>query len=156
MTAPCACVDRCAEPISKALRSITSLQASAFGSSRATRSIQSDIRTICRPVFTIHNLNYGADLIGRAMQACAVSTTVSPTYAQEISGTPAVAPNLGKMFGVRNGIDMDIWDPSGDRFLPVPFDHTNFDEGKVWLRSARATSLSVNARASSLYVNAAH
>lgn len=35
------------------------------------------------PVFTIHNLNYGADLIGRAVAASAVATTVSPTYATE-------------------------------------------------------------------------
>ena len=35
------------------------------------------------PVFTIHNLNYGADLIGRAVAASAVATTVSPTYAAE-------------------------------------------------------------------------
>ena len=37
-----------------------------------------------RSVFTIHNLNYGADLIGRAMAASAVGTTVSPTYAAEV------------------------------------------------------------------------
>jgi glycosyltransferase involved in cell wall biosynthesis len=85
----------------------------------------------CRAVFTIHNLNYGADLIGRAMQAAAVATTVSPTYAQEISGNPAVAPALDKMFGVRNGIDMDIWDPSMDPYLPVNYSTSNFEEGKV-------------------------
>lgn len=36
-------------------------------------------------VFTIHNLNYGADLVGRAMAAAEVATTVSPTYAREVS-----------------------------------------------------------------------
>ena len=86
---------------------------------------------MCRSVFTIHNLNYGADLIGRAMGAAAVATTVSPTYAAEIAGAPAIAPNLSKMFGVRNGIDMDIWDPSIDPFLPTAFDTSNFDEGKA-------------------------
>lgn len=35
-------------------------------------------------VFTIHNLNYGADLVGRAMGSCEVATTVSPTYAREV------------------------------------------------------------------------
>jgi starch synthase len=39
-----------------------------------------------RCVFTIHNLNYGADLVGRAMAACDVATTVSPTYAREVCG----------------------------------------------------------------------
>ena len=38
-----------------------------------------------KAVFTIHNLNYGQDLIGRAMQASSVATTVSPTYATEVS-----------------------------------------------------------------------
>lgn len=37
-----------------------------------------------KAVFTIHNLNYGADLVGRAMQAAEVATTVSPTYAREV------------------------------------------------------------------------
>lgn len=37
-----------------------------------------------RSVFTIHNLNYGADLIGRAMAAASACTTVSPTYANEV------------------------------------------------------------------------
>jgi len=35
-------------------------------------------------VFTIHNLSYGADLVGRAMASCEVATTVSPTYAREV------------------------------------------------------------------------
>jgi hypothetical protein len=85
----------------------------------------------CRPVFTIHNLNYGADLIGKAMESSAVATTVSPTYAMEIAGHAAVSPHLGKLFGVRNGIDMDIWDPSCDTFLPVKYSMSNFHEGKV-------------------------
>ena len=37
-----------------------------------------------KSVFTIHNLNYGADLIGRAMKSSAIGTTVSPTYAAEV------------------------------------------------------------------------
>ena len=65
------------------------------------------------------------------MERCAVATTVSPTYAAEIAGNPAIAPHLGKMFGVRNGVDMDIWDPSMDRYLPVPYDAATFDEGKA-------------------------
>ena len=42
----------------------------------------------CASVFTIHNLNYGADLIGRAMGAAAACTTVSPTYAAEVRPPP--------------------------------------------------------------------
>lgn len=43
-----------------------------------------DLGGATKAVFTIHNLNYGADLIGRAMGAAAACTTVSPTYAAEV------------------------------------------------------------------------
>ena len=42
----------------------------------------------CKSIFTIHNLNYGADLIGRAMAVAAAGTTVSPTYAAEVGCRP--------------------------------------------------------------------
>lgn len=32
----------------------------------------------------------------QAMAACEVATTVSPTYAQEVSGHPAIAPHHGE------------------------------------------------------------
>ena len=38
-----------------------------------------------RGVFTIHNMEFGVDQIGRAMAAASVATTVSPTYAAEVS-----------------------------------------------------------------------
>ncbi|MEW5313650.1 MAG: hypothetical protein WDW38_005201 [Sanguina aurantia] len=87
-------------------------------------------RGSARAVFTIHNLSYGGDLIGRAMQSCDVATTVSQTYAREIAGNPAIAPNLSKLYGVRNGIDVDIWDPSSDVALPVRYGVENVAEGK--------------------------
>ncbi len=36
----------------------------------------------------------------------------------QVSGHPAIAPHMAKFYGIRNGIDQDIWDPSEDRFLP--------------------------------------
>ena len=29
-----------------------------------------------------------------------------------------MAPHMTKFYGIRNGIDQDIWDPLEDRFLP--------------------------------------
>ncbi|CAI5975249.1 unnamed protein product, partial [Closterium sp. NIES-64] len=72
-----------------------------------------------RTVFTIHNLEFGQDMIGRAMAACDMATTVSPTYAAEVSGHAAVAAHRAKFHGILNGIDPDLWDPMGDPFLPV-------------------------------------
>jgi len=81
--------------------------------------------------FTIHNLNYGADLIGGAMGACDVATTVSPTYAQEVSGHPAIAPYHEKFYGIRNGIDPDIWNPADDKFLPRGYTVDDMVQGKA-------------------------
>jgi starch synthase len=59
-------------------------------------------------------------------------TTVSPTYAGEIQ-----RPEYGEGFdgimrarrhalvGILNGIDVDEWNPTRDRFLPAPFDAEN-------------------------------
>ncbi|KAK9832645.1 hypothetical protein WJX81_006656 [Elliptochloris bilobata] len=97
------------------------------------------------PVFTIHNLNYGADLIGRAMAASAVATTVSPTYAAEVSGHPAIAPHMSKFFGIRNGIDHDIWDPTEDRFLPRNYGVEDASEGKAAAKAELRRRMSLGA-----------
>jgi len=87
-------------------------------------------------VFTIHNLNYGADLIGEAAFYSQRFTTVSPSYAWEIGGNPAVASNSAKLVGVRNGIDVDIWNPETDQFVPVQYTHATCEAGKSAAREA--------------------
>ena len=87
-------------------------------------------------VFTIHNMDFGADLISGAVQHAEVSTTVSPTYAVEISGHSGISPHLHKFYGIRNGIDVDIWDPSSDVMLPVNYSTGNFVEGKAAAKKA--------------------
>jgi starch synthase len=42
-------------------------------------------------VFTIHNMNYGQKKIAEAAEWCQKFTTVSPTYAFEVGGHPAIA-----------------------------------------------------------------
>ncbi|KAK6124494.1 hypothetical protein DH2020_041775 [Rehmannia glutinosa] len=89
-----------------------------------------------RVVFTIHNLEFGAALIGKAMAFSDKATTVSPTYSQEVSGNPAIAPHLYKFHGILNGIDPDIWDPYNDKFIPVPYTSENVVEGKTAAKEA--------------------
>lgn len=53
------------------------------------------------------------------MYAAASSYMVSrDAVCAQVSGHPAVAPHMTKFYGIRNGIDQDIWDPLEDRFLP--------------------------------------
>lgn len=89
-----------------------------------------------RCVFTIHNLEFGAAKIGEAMYASQVATTVSPSYAGEVSGHPAVSGQLAKFHGVVNGIDPEIWGPEEDMFLPVNYDAEHCTEGKAAARQA--------------------
>lgn len=83
-----------------------------------------------RIVFTIHNLEFGAALIGKAMAHAHKATTVSYTYAQEVSGHPAIAAHQYKFHGILNGIDPDIWDPYTDPFIPMAYTKENVVEGK--------------------------
>jgi len=87
-------------------------------------------------VFTIHNMNYGQQKIGQASFHAQLTTTVSPSYASEVSGHPAVSQNLHKFYGVRNGIDPDLWGPETDQFLPLNYTADTHEEGKRRARQA--------------------
>lgn len=97
-----------------------------------------------RVVFTIHNLNYGQVKIGEAAHYSQRFTTVSPTYAFEVGGHAAIGPSVGKFVGIRNGIDVEIWDPEDDQFLPMNFNSTNLEEGKKAARQELANRIGIN------------
>lgn len=80
--------------------------------------------------FTIHNMNYGQAKLGEAAFHSQMTTTVSPSYAGEVSGHPAVSGNLHKFHGVRNGIDPEIWNPATDNFIPMKYDADTVVKGK--------------------------
>ncbi|MEW5966610.1 MAG: glycogen synthase GlgA [Pseudomonadota bacterium] len=64
-------------------------------------------------------------------------TTVSPTYAEEIC-TPAFGYGLDgllravrpKLFGILNGIDTRLWNPSTDPYLPAHYSMSRIQPGK--------------------------
>ncbi|KAG5011257.1 hypothetical protein JHK87_019772 [Glycine soja] len=87
-------------------------------------------------VFTIHNLEFGAHFIGKAMEYTDKATTVSPSYSREVAGNPAIAPHLHKFQGIINGIDPDIWDPFNDEFIPVSYTSEYVVEGKKAAKEA--------------------
>ena len=67
---------------------------------------------------------------------------VSPTYREEVlrpetgSGLDALLREReGALVGIRNGIDVEVWDPTRDPHLPEPFDLDDVS-GKALARSA--------------------
>ena len=78
-----------------------------------------------------------ANMLKGALTYVNMITTVSGTYASEIQ-TPYYGETLdahlryhsGKLRGIVNGIDYDMWDPSKDELLAAPYDLSNVLEKK--------------------------
>jgi starch synthase len=123
-----------------------------------------------RSVFTIHNLAYQGVFSKEVLPALGLPwdvfrldamefhdrlnfmkaglvfadalTTVSPTYAEEVT-TPAggegldgvLRPRRGDLTGILNGIDTTAWDPAADRHLPATYDQQRL-AGKAECRRA--------------------
>ena len=65
------------------------------------------------------------------------SLTVDMTgLGAQIAGHPTFAANASKLWGIRNGIDAEIWDPEDDPVLPQPYGPDTVVEGKHAARKA--------------------
>ena len=79
-------------------------------------------------------------------------TTVSPSYAVELTESPETSHGLDYAFqlagdrlsGIVNGVDMDVWDPATDAFLPEHFSADDLG-GKAALKQAVCASLGLDA-----------
>lgn len=67
-----------------------------------------------------------------------VVTTVSPTYAKEIStpyGGHGLAPYLinktTSFFGILNGIDTDVWSPEKDKYIPKNYSKNSIEDKSI-------------------------
>lgn len=86
--------------------------------------------------FTPEKLEYygGINFMKAGINYADAITTVSPTYASEISTNPKIARGLEgvlnarkeKLVGILNGIDTDIWNPATDSLIYKEYDHKNF------------------------------
>ncbi len=71
---------------------------------------------------------HGVDLLLTAIERSEIANTVSPGFAAEaltpqfgMGLDPALRALGDRFFGILNGIDPDVWDPSTDRALAAPF-----------------------------------
>lgn len=132
-------------------------------------------------VLTVHNLAYqgqtGAEWLERlgprgaayardggcnplagGIALADIVVVVSPTYREEVlrSDTGAgldalLRERADALVGIRNGIDVDIWDPSRDPHLPAPFGPSD-RSAKALARAALLTRLDLHERPGPLAV----
>jgi starch synthase len=97
--------------------------------------------------FIVHpdmgGLNEVVDFMGRGIYFADAINAVSPTYAREIL-TPQFGEQLDpllrdrreRLFGILNGIDLDVFDPASDRYLEA-----NYTLGSLDRRAANKLAL---------------
>ncbi|MCS7186344.1 MAG: glycogen synthase GlgA [Armatimonadetes bacterium] len=92
--------------------------------------------------FQVHGLEFHGRLsfIKGGLYYADVLTTVSPKYAQEIQteefgegmhGLLRDRAAQGRLVGILNGIDYEIWNPATDEYLPVRYDSRTLVKGKT-------------------------
>jgi starch synthase len=71
-------------------------------------------------------------------------TTVSPTYAREIQTAEfgcgmdgLLRQRAGRLSGILNGIDMEVWNPAADPFIAAPFDVRHLEHKLASKRAAQ-------------------
>ncbi|MFA0741943.1 MAG: hypothetical protein DFNUSKGM_002062 [Candidatus Fervidibacter sacchari] len=97
--------------------------------------------------FQMHGLEFRGRLsfIKGGLYYADMLTTVSPRYAQEIQteefgegmhGLLQDRAKQGRLVGILNGIDYEVWNPKTDEFLPVRYDSRTFVKGKATNKEA--------------------
>jgi len=132
-------------------------------------------------VLTVHNLAYqgqtgaewperlgprgsayardgGCNPLAGGIALADVIVVVSPTYREEVlrpntgAGLDALLrERAGALVGIRNGIDVDVWDPSHDPHLPAPFGPSD-RSAKALARAALLVRLDLSERPGPLAV----
>ncbi len=106
------------------------------------------------PAGSINLLEYGGDvnLMKAAIECADVVTTVSPTYAKELTDPaiafgldPMIRRNEYKLRGILNGIDTDIYNPSKDTHIAKNYSFRR-PEGKAECRKALQEELELPLR----------
>ncbi len=109
------------------------------------------IRKICLPKSLFHifktPLGRAVKLLREGLDYADIISTVSPTYAKEISANTkgligsVLHARADRVVGILNGIDNSIWNPKTDRALPAAYDPLTAIEGKQKVKKALRRAL---------------
>jgi hypothetical protein len=89
--------------------------------------------------------------ISNVFHACIVIAS-SPHLWLPAGANPIIEPHLHKFCGIRNGIDMDIWDPENNRFLNFSITPERVADGKLRARQEMRQRLGLHVSVSCLCI----
>jgi starch synthase len=132
---------------SKAVKTVLTIHNLLYGGETGTKLIDK----IGLPASLFHPyetpLGHAIKLLREGLDYVDIISTVSPTYAREIStrGKGRVGSVLhlrkDKVIGILNGIDTTIWDPKTDCALTSHYDILSVNQGKPKVKDALLASL---------------
>ena len=98
-------------------------------------------------------LGHAVKLLREGLEYADVISTVSPTYAREIvrgahgdSVKAVLASRRGRLVGILNGIDNEIWNPATDAFLPTNYTRARVGPAKKEIKTYIQRSLKLPER----------
>ncbi|MEF3280705.1 MAG: glycogen synthase [Elusimicrobiota bacterium] len=104
--------------------------------------------------FTPDKLEYygGINFMKAGINYADVITTVSPSYAIEITENPQISRGLegvlnyrkNSLAGILNGIDSEVWDPATDTFIYRGYDVKSFVRGKSYCKKMFQKEMGLN------------
>ncbi len=93
--------------------------------------------------------NHSINALACGIKCCWRFTTVSPTYLEELKSEPElgklIQDEASKGYGILNGIDDSVWNPTTDGYLDIHYTAETAEDGKRQNKESLCRSFGMNA-----------